>query len=193
MGWALRSSHETVGACTSSLMRWWTLMRCSSALCLEEVPLMQSSLFFSCWRSSLQVKKNLLNFAFVDLEKAFDRVPRKVLWRTVRSPGVEEWALHVIQGMYSIAGVVCGSMVSTVEEFGMGAGVHQGFVLSLLLFILVLGRTAVPRELLYPDDLVLTQTPKRSVSPRSRCEKLAWNVKWSVSTWRGPGSWGLFH
>ena len=136
-------------------------------------------------------KKNLFNFACVDLEKAFDCVPRKVLWRTVRSPGVEEWALQVIQDMYSI--VVCGSMVSTVEEFGMGAGVHQGFVLSLLLFILVLGRTAVPWELLYPDDLVLTQTPKRSVSPSSRCEKLAWNVKGSVSTWRGPGSWGLFH
>ena len=37
-----------------------------------------------------------LYFAFVDLEKAFDRVPRKVLWWALRSLGVEEWAVCVI-------------------------------------------------------------------------------------------------
>ena len=43
--------------------------------------------------------KKHLYFAFVDLEKAFDRVPRKVLWWAKRSLGVEEWAIRVIQGM----------------------------------------------------------------------------------------------
>ena len=42
--------------------------------------------------------KKPLYFAFVDLEKAFDRVPRKVLWWALRSLGVEEWAVRVIQG-----------------------------------------------------------------------------------------------
>ena len=42
-----------------------------------------------------------LYFAFVELEKAFDRVPRKVLWWALRSLGVEEWAVRVIQGMYT--------------------------------------------------------------------------------------------
>ena len=32
-----------------------------------------------------------LNMAFVDLEKAFDRVPRKVIWWAPRKLGVEEW------------------------------------------------------------------------------------------------------
>ena len=34
-----------------------------------------------------------LYLAFVDLEKAFDRVPRKVLWWALRSLGVEEWVV----------------------------------------------------------------------------------------------------
>ena len=34
---------------------------------------------------------------FVDLEKAFDRVPREVVLRKV---GVEEWLVYVIQSMY---------------------------------------------------------------------------------------------
>ena len=99
-----------------------------------------------------------LYFAFVDLDKAFDPVPRKVLWWALRSLGVEEWA--VIQGMYK-----CQHMVPVNgqyrEEFGVGVGVHQGSVLSPLLFILVLEalsrqfRTGVPWELLYADDLVV--------------------------------------
>ena len=48
------------------------------------------------------------------------------------------------------------------EEFGVGVGVHQGFVLSPLLFIIVLEalsrefRTGCPWELLYADDLMIS-------------------------------------
>ena len=39
--------------------------------------------------------------AFVDLEKAFDRVPRKVIWWALRKLGVEEWIVRLVQGMYA--------------------------------------------------------------------------------------------
>ena len=102
-----------------------------------------------------------LYFAFVDLEKAFDRVPRKVLWWALRSLGVEEWAVRVIQGMYTDVKSRVRVKGQYSKEFGVGVGVHQGSVLSPLLFILVLEalslqfRTGVPWELLYADDLAV--------------------------------------
>ena len=102
-----------------------------------------------------------LYFAFVDLEKAFDRVPRKVLWWALRSLGVEEWAVPFIQGMYTDVKSRVRVNGQYSKKFGVGVGVHQGSVLSPLLFILVLEalsrqfRTDVPWELLYADDLAV--------------------------------------
>ena len=45
-------------------------------------------------------KKQQLWMAFVDLEKAFDRVPREVLWWALRKKGVDEWLVKAIQAMY---------------------------------------------------------------------------------------------
>ena len=89
------------------------------------------------------------------------RVPRKVFWWALWSVGVDEWAVCVIQGLYHNARSHVWVNGQYSEEFGMGVGVHQGSVLSPLLFILVLEvlsrkfRTGVPWELHYADDLVL--------------------------------------
>ena len=40
-------------------------------------------------------KQKELWIAFVDLEKAFDRVLRDVLWWALRRVGVEEWIINV--------------------------------------------------------------------------------------------------
>ena len=108
-----------------------------------------------------QGKNKPLYFAFVDLEKAFDRIPRKVLWWAMRSLGVDEWVVRLVQGMYNNARSKVRVGNSYSEEFGVGVGVHQGSVLSPLLFIIVLEalsrefREGLPWELFFADDLVI--------------------------------------
>ena len=95
--------------------------------------------------------------AFVDLEKAFDRVPWKVIWWALRKLGVEEWIVRLVQGMYANARSRARVGEGYSEEFEVKVGVHQGSVLSPLLFIIVLealsrefcsGRTSTPMTLL---------------------------------------------
>ena len=85
-----------------------------------------------------------LYMAFVDLVKAFDRVPRKVIWWALRKLGVDEWIVHLVQGMYSNARSRVRVGEGYSEEFEVKVGVHQGSVLSPLLFIIVL--EALSRE-----------------------------------------------
>ena len=56
----------------------------------------------------------------------------------MRKLGVEEWIVRLVQAMYNNARsrVRVGSEYN--EEFEVGVGVHQGSVLSPLLFIIVL-------------------------------------------------------
>ena len=99
--------------------------------------------------------------AFVDLEKAFDQVPRKVIWWALRKLGVEEWIVRLVQGMYANARSHVRVGEGYSEESEVKVGVHQGSVLSPLLFIIVLEallrefRSGVPWEDLYADDLVI--------------------------------------
>ena len=59
--------------------------------------------------------------AFVDV-KAFDRVPRKVIWWALRKLSVEEWIVRLVQGMYANAR----SCVRVGEQHGGGGGGGRG-------------------------------------------------------------------
>ena len=48
-------------------------------------------------------KKKELWMAFLDLEKAFDRVPREVVWWALRQMDVDGWLINAVKSMYKNA------------------------------------------------------------------------------------------
>ncbi|MCP3892140.1 MAG: hypothetical protein GY702_25200 [Desulfobulbaceae bacterium] len=66
-----------------------------------------------------------LYFAFVNLEKAFDCVPRDVLWWAMRSLGVEEWVVRAVQSMYANARSRVRVNGQLREEFEVNVGLLE--------------------------------------------------------------------
>ena len=83
-------------------------------------------------------KRKELYYAFVDLEKAFDRVPRDVVRWALRQLGVEEWLVQTVMVMYKKARTTVRTKQGSSEEFEVKVGVYQGSVLSPLLFVAVM-------------------------------------------------------
>ena len=121
--------------------------------------------------------------AFVDLEKAFDRVPREVVWWALRCLGVDEWIVSVIKAMYEDATTTVRVNGRESKAFSVRVGVHQGSVLSPLLFIIVLEalsrefREGLPMELLYADDLVLVAETEELLMEKLRKWKRGMELK----------------
>jgi hypothetical protein len=114
------------------------------------------------------IEKKDLWMTFVDLE-AFNRVPRGDLWWALRKLGVEKRLVNVIKAMYEGATTAVKYKSGVSKEFEVKVGVHQGSVLSPLLFTVVLEasseefRVGLPRELLYADDLALMAESKEEL------------------------------
>ena len=106
-------------------------------------------------------KQRDLFFAFVDLEKAYDRVPREVVYWCLRRRGVPERIVRMVQATYTNSSTVVRTAEGPTDAFDIQVGLHQGSALSPFLFIVVLDtvtrecRAGLPWELLYADDLAI--------------------------------------
>ena len=83
-------------------------------------------------------KKKNLYFAFVDLEKAFDRVPRDIVRWAMRKLNTDEWLTETVMAMYKLSNSAVRVNNTVGSKFNVKVRVHQGSVLSPLLFIMVL-------------------------------------------------------
>ncbi|KAK3567194.1 hypothetical protein QTP86_012678 [Hemibagrus guttatus] len=110
-----------------------------------------------------------LHCVFVDLEKAYDRVPREELWYCMRKSGVAEKYVRVLQDMYERSRTVVRCAVGQTEEFKVEVGLHQGSALSPFLFAIVMDqlseevRQESPWTMMFADDIVICSESREQV------------------------------
>jgi hypothetical protein len=80
-----------------------------------------------------QQKKNL-HMIFIDLEKAYDKVTRNVMWWALQMHKVSTKYITLIKDMYD--NVVISD--EDTNDFLINIGLHQGSALSPYLFVLVI-------------------------------------------------------
>ncbi|ETN77512.1 reverse transcriptase [Necator americanus] len=106
-------------------------------------------------------KNRNVHLAFLDLEKAFDRVPHELLWMCMRSHRVPEEYVRWTKLLYAKPVSVVQCAAGTSRPFPVQVGVHQGSSLSPLLFILCMDTITKeiqkqhPWTLLLADDVML--------------------------------------
>ncbi|MCI4385498.1 hypothetical protein PGIGA_G00051260 [Pangasianodon gigas] len=110
-----------------------------------------------------------LHCVFVDLEKAYDRVPREELWYCMRKSGVAEKYVRVVQDMYERSRTVVRCAVGQTEEFTVEVGLHQGSALSPFLFAMVMDQSSEevrqesPCTVMFADDIVIYSESREQV------------------------------
>ena len=113
-----------------------------------------------------------LHCVFVDLEKAYDRVPREELWYSMRKSGIVKKYVRLVQDMYEESETVVRCAVGTTESFKVKVRLHQGSALSPFLFAVVMDRLTdevrrePPRTMLFTDDIVICEETREEVEQR---------------------------
>uniref|UniRef100_A0AAV2MQG6 ribonuclease H n=1 Tax=Knipowitschia caucasica TaxID=637954 RepID=A0AAV2MQG6_KNICA len=110
-----------------------------------------------------------VHMCFVDLEKAFDRVPRGVLWGVLREYGVRGPLLRAVRSLYDRSQSCVRIAGSKSDLFPVHVGLRQGCPLSPVLFTVFMDRISRRSQgpegvrfgnhrissLLFADDVVL--------------------------------------
>ena len=98
---------------------------------------------------------------FVDLEKAYNRIPREDLWYCIRKSGMAEMYVRFVHDMYEGSERLVRCAVGTTESFKVKVGLHQGSTLSPFLFAVIMDRLKdevrreLPWTMLFADDIVI--------------------------------------
>ena len=71
-----------------------------------------------------------LHLVFIDLEKAYDRVPRQEVWRCLREQGVPEKYVRLVKDTYEDARTQVKTSIGLTGKITVRVGLHQGSPLS---------------------------------------------------------------
>ena len=120
-----------------------------------------------------------LHCVFVDLEKAYDRVPREELWYCMRKSEIVEKYVQLVQDMYEGSETVVMCAVGTTESFKVKVGLHQGSALNRFLFVVITDRLTdeVRREppwtMLFAHNIVFCEETRKELEQRLECWRYA--------------------
>ena len=98
---------------------------------------------------------------FIDLEKAYVRVPREEIWRTMRERLVPKKYVKLVQDMYTGCRTKVRTDAGESSKFNVELCLHQGSALSPYLFLILMDvltervRKEAPVSMLFADDIVL--------------------------------------
>ena len=104
-----------------------------------------------------------LYMAFIDQEKAFDRVVRAELWKCLEERGILGELLRAVQSLYICSQAAVRTREGETDWFEVKCELRQGCVLSPLLFIIFMDNIMKRanqkensiEELMFADDLAL--------------------------------------
>lgn len=119
-------------------------------------------------------KNKPIRMVFLDLEKAFDRVPHALIWASLRARHVPEAYINWVQIVYKDFTSVIRCPAGISPPFAINVGVHQGSALSPLLFITCMDaatadlQTPHPWSLLYVDDVFLAGNEQQELQDRTQ-------------------------
>ena len=122
-------------------------------------------------------KQRELHLVFIDLEKAYDRIPRQEVWRCLREKGTPEIYVRLIKDMYERAATQVRTSEGMTDMFEVRVGLHQGSSLSPYLFNVVMDvitkdvREEAPWTMMFADDVVL-------------CDETAAGLEEKLERWR---------
>ena len=70
-------------------------------------------------------KKKDLYMIFIDLEKAYDRVPREVIWWVLEKKRVTKRYIELVKDMYDRAIIIVKTALEETSEFSINVGLPQ--------------------------------------------------------------------
>ena len=94
-----------------------------------------------------------------------------MIW-VLRKLDVDEWLIHTVMALYTGACTVVKTDAGLSESVEVNVGLHQGSVLSPLLFAAVIdvvssaARSGLPSRLQYADDLVIMALTMEQIGRR---------------------------
>ena len=117
-------------------------------------------------------RKKDLHMVFIDLEKAYDKVPRDVLWWAMMKKGIPRRYIDLVKDMYRDVSTTVRTCGGLTKDFPITIGLHQGSALSPFLFALVIDEVTrsiqdeIPWCMLFADDIVLVDETKDGVNAK---------------------------